>query len=151
MARKPKRYKVFYYAKGEETEMPKSIMIMAQNKEEAVEKCKDEVRACTGKRVVKAVPQSVSLVTNLEKKKQIADEFEQFLFERGEYDYPKNDSVKWIISEDRYEVADGILKDILNVGMVGIRQYIETELMFMDREDQTKLLGKKILELIKEV
>ena len=42
MARKHKRYKVFYYTKGEETEMPKSIIIMAQNKEEAVEKCKDD-------------------------------------------------------------------------------------------------------------
>ena len=73
MARKPKRYKVFYYTKGEETEMPQSIIIMAHNKEEAIDKCKDEVRACTGKRVIKAVPQSVSVVRNVEKKKEIAD------------------------------------------------------------------------------
>ena len=148
MARKPKRYKVFYFTKGEETEMPKSIMIMAQNKEEAVEKCKDEVRACIGKRVVKAVPQSVSLVTNLEKKKLIADKFEDFLFMHGEYDHSE---AQWIISDDRYDVAAWIFKCILNGGILSIKQYLETELMFMDREDQTKLLGQEILKLIKEV
>lgn len=151
MARKPKRYKVFYYTKGEEMEMPQSIIIMAQNKEEAIEKCKDEIRACTGKRVVKAVPQSVSLVTNLEKKKLIADEFEQFLFERGEYDYPEKDLVQWIISSDRNEVTNGIFKEILNGGTVAIKKYVETELMFMDEEDETREIGNRILEFIKEV
>ena len=131
--------------------MPKSIMIMAQNKEEAIQKCIDEVRACTGKRVVKAVPQPVSVVRNVEKKKEIADAFEQFLFERGEYDYPKNDSAQWIISKDRYEVTDWIFKCISNGGILPIKQYLETELMFMDGEDQTKLLGQEILGLIKEV
>lgn len=148
MARKPKRYKVFYYAKGEETEMPKSIIILAHNKEEAIQKCVDEVRACTGKRVVKAVAQPLSIITNTEKKKLIADKFEDFLFMRGEYDHPE---VQWIVSDDRYEVAAWIFKYISGGGILSVKQYLETELMFMDREDQTKLLGQEILKLIKEV
>ena len=134
-----------------ETDLPKSIIIMAQNKEEAIEKCKDEVRACTGERVMKAVPQRVSPLTNNEKKKLLADELEEFMFECNEYDRPDNSMIKWIISSDRYEVTDGIFKYILKNGTAELQQYVETELMFMHSEDQNKSIGKSILKLLKEI
>lgn len=55
-----KRYKVFFYEKDMETDMPKSVFITANNKGEAIRKCKDMIRACTGKRVIKAIPQQVT-------------------------------------------------------------------------------------------
>lgn len=98
-----------------------------------------------------------------EKESKLADDIEQFMFERGEYDFEyADDRIRWLSSEyaprwytddinDRTMAAWQILNDILNGNIKPIIDYLESEICVMSDDDESILLAEKAIAALKEV
>ena len=80
----------------------------------------------------------------------LANEIEQFMFERGEYDLHLKDRIRWLISDDRKGnsryIADEIMKD--NIGY--LTEYLSSEISSMDEEDEFIQTAEKLIEKLNE-
>lgn len=71
--------------------------------------------------------------------KELANEIEDFMYDRGEYDYPTDEYVKWIDKEgDRSKTVDNIEK-ALEKGkndLIDLKIYIKGEIAAMSQKDE---------------
>ena len=66
----------------------------------------------------------------------IADQFEQFLFERGEYDFSDSEKIRWINKGySRVENTDCISQCIRSGDVKTMIDYLMDEIATMDSED----------------
>jgi 5'(3')-deoxyribonucleotidase len=103
----------------------------------------------------------------------LAMELESFMYWRGEYDYPKDDHIRWLdgipdiypddengvmyldndaVSAAREIVVDNIEKSLSDFsGRESIRTYLEDELAVMDEEDELIPQAKDLLKDLKKI
>lgn len=83
----------------------------------------------------------------------IACEFETILWERGEYDYPDDDTVIWINKEfseiARFATVSGIVTALSNGEIRPIIDYLDIQEFAMDEEDELIDKVRKLLEITK--
>lgn len=81
--------------------------------------------------------------------------FETFLWERGEYDYPDDDTVIWINTENklngtaRFDTVSGIVTRLSNGEISPIIDYLDIQEFAMDEEDELIDNIRNLLELAK--
>ena len=76
----------------------------------------------------------------------LAEEFEQFLFERGEYDY-KTDYVRWInLQFSRVENVDYIAQQIRIKNVQPMIDYLNDEITVMDEDDELISKAKYLVQ-----
>lgn len=80
----------------------------------------------------------------------LAEEIEQFMFERGEYDYSADNLVRWIEENangerDRNETTSHILEAFKN-DVAPLLIYMQGELELMDKEDELIETGKQLID-----
>lgn len=80
----------------------------------------------------------------------IANEIEQFMHDRGEYEFHHEDRIRWLISDSRKGnaryIADEIMKD--NIGY--LTEYLSSEISSMDEEDELIQTAEKLIEKLNE-
>lgn len=89
-----------------------------------------------------------------EKVEYIADCIEQFMFERGEYDYPVDDRIPVWLENDRARTTANILNDILTGNTEPLIEYLESEIDVMETGeifDECADIARRALEKLKEV
>lgn len=102
-----------------------------------------------------------------EKINALSDELEQFMFERGEYDYGETDRIRWLDSiPNAYELADSheLLERIRKTvekrieynlcneeGRKELIQYLKEEVSLMDEDDELRKNAESLLSRLDEV
>lgn len=76
----------------------------------------------------------------------LANEIEQFMFERGEYDFHLEDRIRWLISDDRKGNAGYIRDEILKDNISFITNYLTSEISSMCEDDELIPKAEKLLE-----
>lgn len=65
----------------------------------------------------------------------LSEEIEQFMYDRGEYDYSGNDRIRWLFSTNRNLNIDNIKGEIINNQSGAIIDYLNGEISTMDDSD----------------
>ena len=91
----------------------------------------------------------ISMIT----KEWLADEIEQFMFERGEYDYRDYDRIPWVNTDDRNAVQKNIENSLGTVKSVySLIDYLESEIAVMDKDDElVKVYNDSLKDALLEV
>ena len=76
----------------------------------------------------------------------LANEIEQFMFERGEYDFHLEDRIRWLISDDRKCNAGYIRDEILKDNISFITEYLTSEISSMCENDELIPKAEKLIE-----
>lgn len=88
---------------------------------------------------------------------EIACRMEDFLWERGEYDYPADDTVRWINSDTKWkelarlETVATIAVAIENEELKPVIEYLESEIATMDEADELGAVAEKLLSDVKAI
>lgn len=81
---------------------------------------------------------------------EIADKIEQYMYERGEYDFPEKDTVRWVEKDSRatttVNIAEAIEDDIISLD-----NYFADETAELDENDELLALALEIREDLKEI
>ena len=80
----------------------------------------------------------------------LANEIEQFMFERGEYDFQLDDRIRWLISDDRKGNAGYIRDEILKDNISFITEYLTSEISSMCEDDELIAKAEKLIEELNE-
>lgn len=80
----------------------------------------------------------------------LANEIEQFMFERGEYDLHLDDRIRWLISDDRKGNAGYIRDEILKDNISFITDYLTSEISSMCENDELIPKAEKLIEELNE-
>lgn len=98
-------------------------------------------------------------------KVDIAERIEQFMFERGEYDFPETEQIRWLKSSDSF--SDGVEKDKEDSGLSvrdntvnnivcslksntePLKNYLDSQIAEMDEEDELIGVAEQLLRDIK--
>lgn len=111
---------------------------------------------------------------NNQETEQLAADLEQFMFERGEYDYGVGDRVRWVedadvpepyalaeskeVLDNAREKVTGLIEQVIKGeaseeigGIEPIRNYLNDELNTMDEEDELIPAAEKLLSKLKEI
>lgn len=80
----------------------------------------------------------------------LANEIEQFMFERGEYDFHLEDRIRWLISDDRKGNAGYIRDEILKDNIGFITEYLTSEISSMCEDDELIPKAEKLIEELNE-
>lgn len=76
----------------------------------------------------------------------IANEIEQFMFSRGEYDLRLDDRIRWLISDSRKGNAGYIRDEILKDNISFITEYLTSEISSMCENDELIPKAEKLIE-----
>lgn len=74
----------------------------------------------------------------------LASEIENFMYERGEYEY--SDKIRWL-DEGRINTENNIRKDLEN-NPSGLINYLNDEIYTMDEEDELISVAKSLIKMI---
>lgn len=80
----------------------------------------------------------------------IANEIEQFMFSRGEYDLRLDDRIRWLISDSRKGNARYIRDEILKDNISFITEYLTSEISSMCENDELIPKAEKLIEELNE-
>ena len=82
---------------------------------------------------------------------ELADKIEQFMFERGEYDYSPEEHISWVKNNDsREDVTKSIRKDIENNNVDALINYLDVEESVMSAEDELCDVAIELMDKLKE-
>ena len=81
----------------------------------------------------------------------LANEIEQFMFERGEYDLRLEDRIRWLISDSRKGNARYIRDEILKDNISFITEYLTSEISSMCEDDELISKAEKLIEELNNV
>lgn len=81
----------------------------------------------------------------------LANEIEQFMFERGEYDFHLEDRIRWLISDSRKGNAGFIRDEILKDNIGFLTEYLTSEISSMCEDDELIPKAEKLIEELKGV
>ena len=76
----------------------------------------------------------------------LANEIEQFMLERGEYDLHLEDRIRWLKTDDRKENARYIRDEILKDNISFITEYLTSEISSMCEDDELIPKAEKLIE-----
>lgn len=76
----------------------------------------------------------------------LANEIEQFMFERGEYDLHLDDRIRWLKTDDRKGNAKYIRDEILNDNIGFLTEYLTSEISSMCEDDELIPKAEKLIE-----
>ena len=76
----------------------------------------------------------------------LANQIEQFMFQRGEYDFHLEDRIRWLISDDRKCNAGYIRDEILKDNISFITEYLTSEISSMCENDELIPKAEKLIE-----
>lgn len=104
-------------------------------------------------------------LTHTERKSSLADNIEQFMFDRGEYDFGESDRARWLENiPNAYELADDyislaeardkVTKNIANAlesseGRTALEGYLKDQTCEMDEEDELVEFAEDLMTAIK--
>lgn len=80
----------------------------------------------------------------------LANEIEQFMFERGEYDFHLEDRIRWLASDNRKGNAGYIRDEILKDNISFITEYLTSEISSMCENDDLIPKAEKLIEELNE-
>lgn len=80
----------------------------------------------------------------------LANEIEQFMFERGEYDLHLEERIRWLICDDRKCNAGYIRDEILIDNISFITYYLSEEISSMCETDELIPKAEKLIEELNE-
>lgn len=82
---------------------------------------------------------------------ELADKIEQFMFERGEYDYSPEEHISWVKNNDsREDVTKSIRKDIENNNVDALINYLDVEESVMSGRDELCDVAIELMDKLKE-
>lgn len=81
----------------------------------------------------------------------LANEIEQFMFERGEYDLHLEDRIRWLKTDDRKGNAGYIRDEILKNNIGFLTEYLTSEISSMCKDDELIPKAEKLIEELKGV
>lgn len=76
----------------------------------------------------------------------IANEIEQFMYERGEYDLHLEDRIRWLKTDDRKGNAKYIRDEILKYNIGFLTEYLTSEISSMCEDDELIPKAEKLIE-----
>ena len=79
----------------------------------------------------------------------LSDDVEQFMFERGEYDFPEDDTIRWINKTQRNSTVENIYNALISNQVEPLKNYFKDQLAEMSDEDELILEAKRILSALK--
>lgn len=75
---------------------------------------------------------------------ELADTIEQFMFERGEYEFSDDDTIRWVDKDSREETTKNIRLAIENDDLSPLIEYFKDEQSVIDIEDDSYKLAEKL-------
>lgn len=79
----------------------------------------------------------------------LSDDVEQFMFERGEYDFPEDDTIRWINKTQRNSTVENIYNALISNQVEPLKNYFKDQLAEISDEDELILEAKRILSALK--
>lgn len=79
----------------------------------------------------------------------LSDNVEQFMFERGEYDFPEDDTIRWINKTQRNSSVENIYNALISNQVEPLKNYFKDQLAEMSDEDELILEVKRIFNALK--
>lgn len=79
----------------------------------------------------------------------LSDDIEQFMFERGEYDFPEDDTIRWINKTKRNSTVENIYNALISNQVEPLKNYFKDQLAEISDEDELILEAKRILSALK--
>lgn len=79
----------------------------------------------------------------------LSDDVEQFMFERGEYDFPEDDTIRWINKTQRNSSVENIYNALISNQVEPLENYFKDQLAEMSDEDELIPEAKRILNALK--
>lgn len=79
----------------------------------------------------------------------LSDDIEQFMFERGEYDFPEDDTIRWINKTKRNSTVENIYNALISNQVEPLKNYFKDQLAEMSDEDELISEAKRILSALK--
>lgn len=78
----------------------------------------------------------------------LSDDVEQFMFERGEYDFPEDDTIRWISKTQRNSSVENIYNALISNQVEPLKNYFKDQLAEMSDEDELIPEAKRILNAL---
>lgn len=78
----------------------------------------------------------------------LSDDVEQFMFERGEYDFPEDDTIRWIDKTQRNSSVENIYNALISNQVEPLKNYFKDQLAEMSDEDELIPEAKRILNAL---
>lgn len=78
----------------------------------------------------------------------LSDDIEQFMFERGEYDFPEDDTIRWINKTKRNSTVENIYNALISNQVEPLKNYFKDQLAEMSDEDELIPEAKRILNAL---
>lgn len=78
----------------------------------------------------------------------LSDDVEQFMFERGEYDFPEDDTIRWINKTQRNSTVENIYNALISNQVEPLKNYFKDQLAEMSDEDELIPEAKRILNAL---
>lgn len=78
----------------------------------------------------------------------LSDDVEQFMFERGEYDFPEDDTIRWINKTQRNSSVENIYNALISNQVEPLKNYFKDQLAEMSDEDELIPEAKRILNAL---
>lgn len=79
----------------------------------------------------------------------LSDDIEQFMFERGEYDFPEDDTIRWINKTKRNSTVENIYNALISNQVEPLKNFFKDQLAEMSDEDELISEAKRILSALK--
>lgn len=79
----------------------------------------------------------------------LSDDVEQFMFERGEYDFSEDDTIRWINKTQRNSTVENIYNALISNQVEPLKNYFKDQLAEMSDEDELILEAKRIFNALK--
>lgn len=79
----------------------------------------------------------------------LSDDVEQFMFERGEYDFPEDDTIRWVNKKQRDSTVKNIYNALISNQVEPLKNYFKDQLAEMSDEDELISEVKRILSALK--
>lgn len=80
----------------------------------------------------------------------LADQIEQYMYERGEYDFPEKDTVRWIEKDSREATAVNIA-EAMEEDIISLDNYFVDEMAELDESDELLALALGIRGNLKQI
>lgn len=80
----------------------------------------------------------------------LADQIEQYMYERGEYDFPEKDTIRWIEKDSREATAVNIAEAI-EEDIISLDNYFVDEMAELDESDELLALALEIRGNLKQI
>lgn len=93
--------------------------------------------------------ENLSLTEFSDSEIHLADKMEQYMYERGEYDFPEDDTIRWIEKDSREATAINIVRAI-EEDIFSLDNYFDDELAELDENDELLAVALEIGGNLKE-